>query len=63
MDINVNGGKFVLINETSGNVCCVNSYYGRYSASRSTCYKYKQEMSRKFPKCKYAVYVLVRLGK
>lgn len=60
--MNINRGKFVLVNETSGNVCSVSIRRGRYVASRSTCYRVRQTLSREFPECVYAVYELVRRG-
>lgn len=60
--MNINRGRFVLVNETSGNVCCVDSYRARYNASESVCQRVKRELSRKFPVCTYAVYRLVRLN-
>ena len=63
VELSINDGRFVLINETSGNVCFLNAYNGRMVASRSTCYRIRREMSHKFPKCVYAVYELMRLGK
>jgi len=61
MDLNVNNGRFVLINESSGNACCLSRYRGCYNASRSTCYRVRRELSRNFPEEVYVVYRLVRL--
>jgi len=67
--MNISMGKFVVVNETSGNVCSLNNFgrrssnRGRMIAPRSTCYRVKREFSRRFPFEVYAVYELVRLGK
>ena len=55
--------KYVLVNESSGGTCCLNTYNGMGIGSRSTCYRVKKRLSAKFPDQHYAVYKLVRLGK
>lgn len=62
-ELSVNRGRFVVVNEVSGKLCFVDSHNGRMIASRSTCYRVKLELSRRFPKCVYCVYRLGRLGK
>ena len=62
LEISTNQGRFVLVNETSGNICYVSSYPDRIAASRSTCYKHMKLMLLKFPEQKYRIYKLVRLG-